>query len=341
MNEKFSRLRFQEFAKAAAAGAIVGAMALQPVAASAKTGSVQINAGNANWFVNTNITFSTTSSGGLAMSSASLHTISGTRDDAFDGAFSWHVNAGSPGSLFEGEYRSPGGTVSVTANSVIGTTQPLAGLNVHAELFFASAKAVARSLLVLQNPTGAPITVTVDNDSNLGSDNNTTIHATSSGDATFDSTDNWFVSCQRDVNISTNCVSDPVLTVAFQGPAGVVRGTNISGFTNGSNNFNERWTVTVPAGGTQSLMTFVQLSATPEGAQADAAAFNNTGSLQAAGYLAGLSPIQESQIVNWNISAAAAPTLSEWAVMAMGSLLALVGLGRMGFFRRRRSAGAS
>jgi len=139
-----------------------------------------------------------------------------------------------------------GGTASVTVNSVTGTTQGLAGLNVQGQLYFPSSKTVVRSILYMQNPTGAPITVTVDNDNNLGSDEGTTIHQTSSGDATFDATDNWFVSSDNLVPIH-----DPILTYAIQGQDGSVRGTNIDGFGNGSNNFNERFTVTVPAGETR------------------------------------------------------------------------------------------
>ena len=203
MNERFSKLRFKEFAKAAAAGAIAGAIALQPIGAFAATGSVQITVGNGKWFVNTNITFATTSSGSLALSSASMHTASAAtalsynRNDAFDGALAWHVYASPPGGAdSSGGYFKAGGVVSVTANSVVGPNKTLAGLTAHAELYFPSSKSVVRSILYLQNPTGAPITVTVDNDNNLGSDSSTSIQATSSGDATFDASDNWVISCQ-------------------------------------------------------------------------------------------------------------------------------------------------
>src|SRR5262249_60991330 len=100
MRHDFARLRFAEFAKRAAAVPAGGAVALQPFAATAATGSVQVLAGNAKWFLNTNITFSTTSSGGFAFSEASLHTAAAAtansfnRGDAYDGALSWHVTVG-------------------------------------------------------------------------------------------------------------------------------------------------------------------------------------------------------------------------------------------------------
>lgn len=340
MDKQFSKLRFSEFTKAAAAGAIVGAVALAPAVATAATGSVAIHAGNATWFVNTNITFSTTSSA-FGLSSATLQTVSGARDDAFDGGLSWHVNTSPPGTASNGGYVSPGGTASVTANSVLGTVQVLAGLNVQGQLYFTSPKAVVRSILTLQNPTGAPITVTVDNDNNLGSDANTKVTATSSGDAVYDTSDNWIISCQSSIAPPAcdgpGSSLDPVLTYAIGGPGGVLSGTRLSGFVNGDDNPNMRYTVTVPGGETRALMWFVQLSDTPDHALIDAVTFNTTGAMESAGYLANLPGIQESQILNWGLHAGI-PTLNEWAFGGMAALLGLIGLGSLGMFTRRRSA---
>jgi hypothetical protein len=344
MDKKFSSLRFKEFAKAAAAGAIVGALALHPVAADANTGSVEIHAGNATWFVNTDITFSTTSSGGLALLEATVHTAVTTRNDAFDGALTWHVNASPPGDLKVGQYRSPGGTVDVTANSVIGTTQVMVGLNVHAELFFTSPKAVVRSMLILQNPTASPVTVTVDNDTNKGSDDATAFQAFSDGGSSFDAADNWAISCQDlggNVNVCDDTL-DPVLTFAFSQANAPVRPTAINSIGNGTDRQFLRYTVTVPAGATRRVVIFAQLSDTAAHAEADALLFNTNDSLQSSGYFAGLSQQVESEIVNWTIGTVPAPTLSEWAKIGMGLMLGLAGLFSIGLFRRRqRGAGAS
>jgi hypothetical protein len=353
MDDRFSKLRFNAFAKAAAAGVIAGAIALQPTPGVAATGSVQITVGNGKWFVNTNITFSTTSSGSLALSSASLHTASAAtalsynRNDAFDGALSWHVYASPPGVAdSSGGYVQAGGVVSVTSNSVVGPNKTLAGLNVHTELYFPSSKSVVRSILYMQNPTGAPITVTVDNDNDLGSDIDTTIQATSSGDATFDATDNWVISCQLS---GSSCpgpgnlvgTSDPILTYAFQGPGGIRATSAGSSFANGNGNPNFRFSnVTVPAGETRAVMMFVQMSDTVADAEADAPRFNT---LQGTDYLALLSPAQTAEIVNWNVSALGVPSLSQWALAAMAGLLGLAGAisaGLFGRFRLRR-AGSS
>lgn len=304
--DKFSKLRFHEFAKVAAAATVSGVLALNPGPAGAATGSVQVTAGNAKWFVNTNITFSTTSSA-WGFSEASLHTAAGTRGDAVDGALSWHVNPANDnyaGALFPNGYRSPGGVVDISPSpinpsvptTVTGTTQSLQGLNVSGQMYFMTSKAVVRSILNLQNPTAEPITVSVLSASNLGSDANTVVQSTSSGDNLLDAADNWFVSSQHAVPTTSD---DPILTYAFQGQNGAVRGTNIGTFQNGNDNFNEAYTVTVPANGTASLMIFVQMSDTVANAQTDTAAFNSLSALNSGGYLAGLSQTQLAQIVNW------------------------------------------
>jgi hypothetical protein len=227
----------------------------------------------------------------------------------------------------------------------------MAGLNVSGQLYFSATKAVVRSILFLQNPTGAPITVNVVNDNNLGSDSSTSIRATSSGDSPFTyPTDHWWVSCQIN-NSSTppnDCPApaseqDPVLTFAISQANAPVQAFEVSG---GPVNGNDRpswvYNVTVPAGGTQAVMVFSQLSDTEAHAKTDALLFNTPGSLQGTDYLAGLSPPQLAEIVNWNANSAPVPTLSEWAKIGMAGLLGLAGLFSFGFFRRRqRGAGAS
>jgi len=357
MDEQTSKLRLREFATAAAAGVIAGALALQPVSASAATGAIAVHAGQAIWFVNTNITFSTTSSA-WGMSSASLKTaatISGTRADAYDGALSWHVFAGAISNP-SGAYVSPGGVVSVLPNNppnnpsvattITGTSQVIAGLNVSGQLYFSATKAVVRSILFLQNPTGAPITVNVENANNLGSDSATSIRATSSGDSPFTyPTDHWWVSCQQSGGVCPAPASelDPVLTFAMSQAGAPVQAFEISGGpANGSDHPYWAYNVTVPAGGTQALMVFSQLSDTEAHAEADALLFNTNASLLGTDYLAGLSSPQLAEIVNWNLSGVGVPTLSEWAKIGMAGLLGLAGLFSFGLFRRRqRGAGAS
>lgn len=336
MSERFSHLRLNELVKRGVVAALGTATAVHPQLAAAGTGGQAITAGQAKWYVNTNITFNTTSSN-WGFSEATLHTAGGTRNDAFDGALSWLVSTGTPNN--SNGYRSPGGVVSVVTGAdgttVTGKPQTMAGLTVSGQLYMLASKAVARSVLFLQNPTAAPITVNVKNASNLGSDAGTILQATSSGDATLDANDNWFISSD-----SSTPPSDPVLTFAFN-QAGGVRGTNNNAPGAGSDRFYETYSVTVPPGQTRSLMMFVQLSATVAGAKSDATVFNSSASMQAAGYLQGLSTAQLSQMANWNLQSgetlAAVPALSETGILSAAALAALLGAAELRRRERRKS----
>ncbi len=315
-----SKLRFSEFAKTAA---VCGAVALTSTAALATpvnvgsgTGIVTVNAGNATWYLNNNITFSSTSSN-FGFSEGALRAGGITRQDAFDGALAWHVNASPPGSFSAGGYRSPSGTIDISPypiNSSVGTTitganQTMVGLTVKGQMYFSPVKAVVRSTLILQNPTGAPITVTVDMASNLGSDVNTSYRATSSGNTTYDASDNWFVSCQRDTVVPANCTStlDPILTFAYAATGAAVRPTTNSAITDGSDRQFVRYTVTVPAGSTRRVMVFEQMSDTQTNAIADAALFSTNAALQGTDYLSGMSASDQSEVVNWALAPVVAP----------------------------------
>jgi|GEM_PF-2117785 hypothetical protein len=344
MDQTFAELRLDKFTKIAAAAVVGGALVLQPIAAGATavnigsgTGVIAINAGAAVWFVNNDITFSTTSSD-WGFSNASLHTASGTRTEAFNGALSWLVGGTSAGG-----YHSPSGTVDITpfpVNPAVGTTltgapQSLSGLTVTGQMYFSPVLAVARSMLTMQNQTGAPITVTVQSASNLGSNEQTFLQTTSSGDAVLDPTDNWFVSSET---ANPTKASDPILTFAFSGPGGAVRGSNIDAPGSGQNAlFYENYTVTIPAGQTRSLMAFVQMSDTVAHAEATAVLFNTNTSLQGTDYLTGLDATRQSQILNWNLAprVGAVPTLGQWALIGFAWLLGLIGLSRIGVFGRR------
>ncbi len=333
-----SRLRFNEFAKTAA---VCGAVALTGTAAMATavnvgsgTGIVTVNAGNAVWYLNNNISFNSTSSN-WGFSEAALHAGGITRNDAFDGVLAWHVNA-SPAAASVGGYRSPSGTIDISPypiNASVGTTitgapQTLAGLTVKGQMYFSPVKAVVRSTLILQNPTGAPITATVDIYSNLGSDANTSYRATSSGNATYDATDNWLVSCQRDTVVPANCslTLDPILTYAYTATGAAVRPTPILAVTDGSDRQFFRYTVTVPAGLTRRVMVFEQMSDTEAHATTDAALFSTNAALQGTDYLSGMSASDQAEVVNWALAPiVAAPTDP---IPPLGAATATAGVGK-------------
>jgi hypothetical protein len=143
------------------------------------------------------------------------------------------------------------------------------------------------------------------------------------------------VSCQQQAGVC-NLAADPILTYAFTQTGAAARPTPIQALTNGSDRQYLRFTVTVPAGQTVSAMEFEQLSDTPAHAITDAALFNTNGALQGTDYLTGLSPAQQSQIVNWTLNPTPVPTLSQWALASMAALLGLLGFATAGLFGRRR-----
>lgn len=365
--ETVTKLRFSEFARNALGVAAVGAVVLQPTIASAAPvvvgsgpGVFTVNAANARWRLNNDVSFTTTSSangfneGDLNVGGPNQQT------DAFDGALSWLINGA--------QYRSGTGTLDVTVDGAGATTvnsplvpltgltqlpppgiphqaAPVPNLNVGIQTYFSNTKAVARSILILQNPTGSPITVNVLNANNLGSDSNTRIVATTDGNATFNpGTDFWAVSWQFNAApppLPAPETSDPIVTMVFGEAGAAVQPTfagPASAPADGNDNPGFAYNVTIPAGATRRLMAFVQLSESRVAATADAAVFNSTAALGGTDYLAGMSPAERSEVVNWTFAAAASvPTLGEWSMIGLGGLL---GLSAYAIIRRRYSLAA-
>ena len=348
MESKFQNLRFSEFTKVASvvAGG-VAALQATPVSAVPATGTnsgaFTIHAGNASWFLNNNMTFTTTSSN-WGFSEGSLS--GGAHSDAFDGAIGFMVSTGAPGPA-DG-YISPGGTIDIspayptnpnTDTTATGNVQVLAGLNVHGVIRFFHTKAIARSILIMQNPTGAPITVNVRSNSNWGSDNETTYDMTSSGDALADPSDNWYIT-RQELPVGTYDPSDPPLTYVFNGPGAAIHGVPNPIPVTGDGTTNMFWnSITIPPGQTRSIMVFIQMNTSLAAAEADAAMYATPSSLASAGLLAGLTPTFLNGVVNFGFLSV--PTMSDYALMALGSLLGFFGLRRLSKALPRRSTAAS
>ena len=94
----------------------------------------------------------------------------------------------------------------------------MSGLDVTRKIFVPTDDGWARFLEVLSNNTGAPITVDVRIDGGLGSDSDTIIITTSSGDAVFAPGDRYLVT-DDDYADGTN---DPALAHVFDGPGGSI-----------------------------------------------------------------------------------------------------------------------
>jgi LPXTG-motif cell wall-anchored protein len=234
------------------------------------TGSIGLVGGNGlKWFVNTNITFGTTSSASGAMSEASFTsahpvttsaggTVNSTLNDAFDGYNALFVDvAGTHSASSSNNYNqngvAPTMDPSCSAEQVLFPVKNMLGLDVSREVYVPADGNYARWLNVFTNPTDTAITVAVGTGNNFGSDSNTIIDATSSGDLTSDLTDTWVGTFQ---NYSGSTSSDVRLGHVIQGAGAAITPSWLN-FTNGDDNSNWAWDITVQPGETITLMNFV------------------------------------------------------------------------------------
>jgi hypothetical protein len=226
-------------ARHAHAGSRVSGLSFHPAALA--TGSIQlIDAGGLEYFINTNITFSTSSSASGAASEASYtHAIAATTsgggttmstlNDMFDGYNSICVSlTNNAGPCITGNpnftmYNQNGpATIDTSVPAVLECTnrqyvypaKTIGGLSVQRKVYVPTNDRFIRWMNFFTNTTGAPITFTMITSNNLGSDSNTVLVTTSSGDAIATPADLWATSFQ---NYSGNTSSDPRIGHVFQG----------------------------------------------------------------------------------------------------------------------------
>lgn len=243
-----------------------------------------------------------------------------TRGDAFDAALTLTVD----GTMFV----NPDGVVDLTGDTLTsGTvTDIVSGIDASVQYYFAPDRAVVRALYSLTNTTGAEITTDVLISGNYGSDDNTTIEASQSGDMVADATDKWFVTDDTDPS------GDPVITTTRYGSgASVVPGSALTP-GGGSENYGMRYAVTVPANSTRRVMVFHELGQTAAANAAAATDFESLSALDSAGLLEGLTAEQQAEIVNYGSSSSSSSDTSSGGGGAFGWLSLFAGLL---LFRRR------
>jgi hypothetical protein len=195
----------------------------------------------------------------------------------------------------DGNAYAPTGATMTPAESgttIVGDVMALSGLNVTQRYTALADSPTIRVLLSLTNPTGAPISSTIVVGGNLGSDTDTTIEATSSGDTTFSEADRWLITSDGVT------ASDPVNTFVFFGPGAANTPTVATIVTD---QITVTFAVTVPAGATQNLLFFGRLAETASDAEASVTAFDAVSTAEAAGFLAGLSATDRTATVNWSL----------------------------------------
>jgi|GEM_PF-3202028 len=254
-------------------------------------------------------------------------TVMSKLNDAFDGYFTFGLRSGNPSVV---TYTDSDGIVDITPapTGAKNTTTPgtiltgsfetqsnqhvsFGGLELaqqNAVFAESSTVPIIRSMLMLYNPTNAPITETFASYNNLGSDANTTIYSTSNGDATFTpGTDTWIVSFQ---NFTGTTSPDPRILTVVQGPGAVpVPLDATSHFQNGNDHPEFDYTVTVNPGETKDILMFSGLFATRAAANAAGQnIFNDVNAVNNAGLLAGLDSTTLANVVNWDFSKLTTPT---------------------------------
>jgi hypothetical protein len=150
--------------------------------------------------------------------------------------------------------------------TIVFPTKTLAGLEVHREVYVpATGGNFARLLDVLHNPTGTPIMVPVTLSGDLGGLSPLSVTASSSGDATLTTADNWFAS-----DDAPAAGFAPELAFVLQDGTGIVSVADAD-FDSAQFQFGWSFNLTVGAGETIRLLSFAVQTSGRAAAAAEAA----------------------------------------------------------------------
>jgi hypothetical protein len=322
-----------------------------------------IDASGLKYFINTNITFSTTSSASGAASEASYThavaattlnggTTSSTLNDAFDGYNSMCISLDNTVANCQTDdanfviYNNNGpatteckGGISGVDRQVVFPVQTIGPANSHNRLtgsiqvqrkvFVPDNDSFARWLNYFTNTGATPQTVTMVVANNLGSDTNTKVVTSSDGNNTAAVTDSWVTSFQ---NYSGTTSSDPRLGHVFQGPGAAVPLAGIN-FVDGDDNPFWGYTFTLAPGETKIIANFVTGQPSKAAAAAKAAAIVAL----PATTLQCLTVAEQNQLANFQPPAPIiqVPALGGIGLFALAAGLALAALTLL--FKRRSS----
>ncbi len=258
------------------------------------TGSIGlIDAAGLKYFINTNITFSTSSSASGAASEASYtipvvaSTVAGgtttsTLNDMFDGYNALCVSltnsigpcsTGNPNFVMynkNGPATFDSGVPAVPEcvnRQVVLPPQTIGGLSVQRKVYVPTNDRYIRWMNLFTNTSAAPITFTMITSNNLGSDSNTIVVTTSSGDAIVTPGDLWATSFQ---NFSGTTSSDPRIGHVFQGTGATTPVSNIN-FVSGDDNPFWSYAITLNPGQTKIIVNYATGLGTKAAAAAQAA----------------------------------------------------------------------
>jgi hypothetical protein len=308
-----------------------------PIRATGSQGLVD-NSG-LKYFINTNITFSTTSSASGAMSEASYThavaattlnggTTSSTLNDAFDGYNTMCLSLNNTVANCETGnanfviYNQNGpattectGATSGLNRQVVFPVQTAGNIQMRRKVYVPDNDSYGRWLNYFTNTGASPQTVTMVIANNLGSDNNTQIVTSSNGNATAETTDTWITSFQA---YSGTTSSDVRLGHVLQAAGAPVQLAGIN-FVDGDDNPFWGYTFTLSPGETKIIMNFVVGQPSKAAAAAKAA---QLAALQTNG-LACTTVAEQAQISNF---ISAVPIIDMPTLNGTGLFVLLAGL---------------
>jgi uncharacterized repeat protein (TIGR01451 family) len=264
------------------------------------TGSIGlVDAAGLKYFINSNITFSTSSSGSAAASEASFtgpvaaSTIAGgttmsTLNDMFDGygaicvSFNGATGPCATGNPSYINYLKNGpahvdtsvpATTACTGRQYVFNAQAMGPLSVQRKVFVPNNDEFIRWMNIFTNTSGSAATFNMITSNNLGSDSNTRIVTTSSGDNVVTTADTWVTSFQ---NFSGSTSSDPRIGHVMWGPGAATPISNIH-FVDGDDNPFWSYDITLAPGESQIIITYATGQPTKAAAAAQAAAIDAYG----------------------------------------------------------------
>lgn len=303
-------------------------------------GSSLIDGSGLEYFINTDVTFSTAESASGSASDATYTaavtastsgggTTVTTLSDAFDG-YNGVCFATGPG-LGECDPDGPGFTVynengpatlGCEDCELITPPQTIGNLEVSRRVFVPDHDEFIRFMTIVTNVGAAPEIVYFVTANNLGSDSNTEVYATSSGDETVTPDDDWIASFEA--FDGSGLSSDPRLGHVIQGPGAPVRVSSIS-FSDGQNQPFWEYEFTLQPGETAIVLNF----ATGQPNRPDAVAKAQELALLPPIALECMSAEEISQVVNFataeGIDPAEIPTAGEYGLAAFALLLLAAG----------------
>jgi hypothetical protein len=325
----------------------------KPVHNRATGSQALIDNSGVKYFINTNITFSTSSSASAAMSEASYThavaattlnggTTSSTLNDAYDGYNTLCLSLNNTVATCEtgnanfviynkngpATTECPGATSGVN-RQVVFPVQTSGSIQMQRKVFVPDNDSFARWLNYFTNTGASPVTVTAVIANNLGSDSNTVVVTSSNGNNTAETSDQWVTTFQ---NYSGTTSSDPRLGHVFQGAGGTVPLAGIH-FADGDDNPYWGYTFTLNPGETKIIVNFAAVQPSKAAAAAKSAQLA-TLPINALQCLVGP---ERQEIANFQaaLPVVQIPTLGVTGLLALASGLALAALAVL---LKRRSA---